>query len=63
MDESEITKLGEQFIDDAERIADNSPIIKVVGVGGGGNNAINHMYGQGIKDVSFVVLKIGRAHV
>ena len=56
MDESEITKLGEQFIDDAERIADNSPIIKVVGVGGGGNNAINHMYGQGIKDVSFVVL-------
>ncbi|MBQ9077296.1 MAG: cell division protein FtsZ [Muribaculaceae bacterium] len=30
-------------------------IIKVIGVGGGGNNAINHMYQQGIKNVSFVV--------
>ena len=30
-------------------------IIKVIGVGGGGNNAINHMYGQNIKGVSFVV--------
>ena len=30
-------------------------IIKVIGVGGGGNNAINHMYAQGIKNVSFVV--------
>lgn len=30
-------------------------IIKVIGVGGGGNNAINHMYNQNIKGVSFVV--------
>ena len=30
-------------------------IIKVIGVGGGGNNAVNHMFRQGIKDVSFVV--------
>lgn len=30
-------------------------IIKVVGVGGGGSNAVNHMYNQGIKDVEFVV--------
>lgn len=30
-------------------------IIKVVGVGGGGSNAVNHMYGLGIKDVEFVV--------
>ncbi|SFC80092.1 cell division protein FtsZ [Flexibacter flexilis DSM 6793] len=30
-------------------------IIKVVGVGGGGSNAVNFMYGQGIKDVEFVV--------
>lgn len=29
-------------------------IIKAVGVGGGGNNAVNHMYRQGIKNVSFV---------
>lgn len=31
-------------------------IIKVMGVGGGGNNAINHMYMQNIEGVSFVVL-------
>lgn len=30
-------------------------IIKVLGVGGGGNNAINHMYKQNVKSVSFVV--------
>jgi cell division protein FtsZ len=30
-------------------------IIKVIGVGGGGSNAVNYMYGLGIKDVSFVV--------
>lgn len=30
-------------------------IIKVIGVGGGGNNAINHMFRQGIEHVSFVV--------
>lgn len=30
-------------------------IIKVIGVGGGGGNAVNHMYRQGITDVTFVV--------
>ncbi|MFM7194204.1 MAG: cell division protein FtsZ, partial [Bacteroidota bacterium] len=30
-------------------------IIKVVGVGGGGSNAVNHMYRMGIKDVEFIV--------
>ncbi len=30
-------------------------IIKVIGVGGGGGNAVNHMFQQGIKDVDFVV--------
>ncbi len=30
-------------------------IIKVIGVGGGGSNAVNHMYKQGIKDVEFIV--------
>ncbi len=30
-------------------------IIKVIGVGGGGSNAVNYMYKQGIKDVDFVV--------
>ena len=30
-------------------------IIKVIGVGGGGSNAVNHMFKAGIKDVEFVV--------
>jgi cell division protein FtsZ len=30
-------------------------IIKVIGVGGGGSNAVNHMFNQGIRDVDFVV--------
>ncbi|MCJ7758363.1 MAG: cell division protein FtsZ, partial [Gillisia sp.] len=32
-----------------------SNVIKVIGVGGGGSNAINHMFLQGIKGVDFVV--------
>lgn len=32
-----------------------SSIIKVIGVGGGGSNAVNHMYNHGIQDVTFVV--------
>lgn len=34
---------------------DNPSIIKVVGVGGGGCNAVNHMFRQGIKGVDFIV--------
>ena len=30
-------------------------IIKVIGVGGGGSNAVNHMYRQGIKGVDFLI--------
>jgi len=37
-------------------LAENeSSIIKVIGVGGGGGNAVNYMYQQGIKDVDFVI--------
>jgi cell division protein FtsZ len=32
-----------------------SNVMKVMGVGGGGSNAVNHMYSQGIKGVDFVV--------
>ena len=32
-----------------------SNVIKVIGVGGGGSNAVNHMYNKGIKGVDFVV--------
>ena len=34
---------------------EGSSIIKVIGVGGGGSNAVNHMYKQGIKGVDFIV--------
>jgi cell division protein FtsZ len=34
---------------------EQSSIIKVIGVGGGGSNAVNHMYKQGIKGVDFIV--------
>jgi cell division protein FtsZ len=34
---------------------ERSSIIKVLGIGGGGNNAVNHMFERGIRDVNFVV--------
>lgn len=34
---------------------DSSHIIKVIGVGGGGSNAVNHMFEQGITGVDFIV--------
>jgi cell division protein FtsZ len=34
---------------------DQSSIIKVIGVGGGGGNAVNHMFNQGIVGVNFVI--------
>lgn len=34
---------------------DESPIIKVIGVGGGGSNAVTHMYKQGIVGVDFAI--------
>lgn len=32
-----------------------SNVIKVIGIGGGASNAINHMFKQGIKGVDFIV--------
>jgi cell division protein FtsZ len=34
---------------------ENNSIIKVIGVGGGGSNAVNHMYKQGITGVDFII--------
>ena len=34
---------------------EQSSIIKVIGVGGGGSNAVNHMYGQNIEGVNFII--------
>ncbi len=35
-------------------------IIKVIGVGGGGSNAVNHMHSQGIKGVDFIICNTDR---
>ena len=40
---------------DFESPKDQSSYIKVIGVGGGGGNAVNHMFRQGIKGVDFIV--------
>ncbi len=37
-----------------------SSIIKVIGVGGGGSNAVNHMFAQGINGVDFIVCNTDR---
>ena len=42
------------ILDFGEPEKENS-IIKVIGVGGGGGNAVNHMYREGIHDVTFVL--------
>lgn len=42
------------ILDFGEVDKENS-IIKVIGVGGGGGNAVNHMYREGIHDVTFVL--------
>ncbi len=38
----------------------NPSIIKVIGVGGGGGNAVNHMFSEGIHDVSYVLCNTDR---
>ena len=39
---------------------DSPKIIKVIGVGGGGGNAVQHMQSQGIHDVNFVLCNTDR---
>lgn len=38
-------------------------IIKVIGVGGGGSNAVNYMFRQGIRDVEFIVCNTDSQHL
>lgn len=42
---------------------DNDSIIKVIGVGGGGSNAVNYMYSQKIPHVNFVICNTDRQHL
>lgn len=51
-------------IDDTSRFGGEDTeeiIIKAVGVGGGGNNAVDHMFREGIKNVSFVNINTDKA--
>lgn len=43
--------------------APQKALIKVMGVGGGGGNAINHMQAQGVSDVSFLALNTDVGHL
>lgn len=42
---------------------ENSNIIKVIGVGGGGSNAVKHMYSEGIVGVDFLVCNTDQGHL
>ncbi len=53
---SEAENLGLQF----DLPKENSSIIKVIGVGGGGSNAVNYMFDQGIVGVDFIVCNTDR---
>lgn len=66
MDEPQTsTPMGQsmQDIQDIPFVSTNDEhknIIKVIGVGGGGGNAVNHMYREGIHNVNFVVVNLDR---
>jgi cell division protein FtsZ len=42
---------------------EKSSIIKVIGVGGAGSNALNHMYQKGIKGVNFIIANTDEQHL
>lgn len=50
-------------LEDAQFVGDNSSLIKVIGVGGGGSNAVNYMYNQKIPRVKFVVCNTDKQHL
>ena len=46
--------------DEMERPIDDNAVIKVIGVGGAGNNAVNRMIASGIKGVEFISVNTDR---
>ena len=58
MQEDKMTNKNEVL--DFEDLPKDNCIIKVIGVGGGGGNAVNHMYRKSIKDVTFVLCNTDR---
>lgn len=53
MDEQDMIRV--EFDIPADQSVETPKIIKVIGVGGGGGNAVNHMYQEGIHDVTFAL--------
>ena len=51
------------FTPDYGEKAAPSSIIKVIGVGGGGSNAVKHMYSEGIVGVDFLICNTDRGHL
>lgn len=58
--ENEIYSLADDSSFDKDT---NASIIKVIGVGGGGSNAVNYMFGQNIPNVNFVVCNTDKQHL
>lgn len=60
MDDNQIYNLADDvaFLEDP-----NASIIKVIGVGGGGGNAVNYMYRQDIPNVNFVICNTDKQHL
>lgn len=56
MDEKEIEHIGSQFSDSCNAASKHGVIIKAIGVGGGGGNAVTYMARQGIEEVNFVLV-------
>ncbi len=52
---NKINKAASDGLIDVKGMSSSPSIIKVIGVGGGGGNAVNHMYREGIHDVNFVL--------
>lgn len=59
-DQNEIYNIADEasFMEDP-----NASIIKVIGVGGGGSNAVNYMFRQDIPNVNFVVCNTDKQHL
>ena len=55
MDEQKFTFGADDGIQFTGFHVNNPSIIKVIGVGGGGGNAVNHMFNEGIHDVTYVL--------
>lgn len=55
--------MEEQLLQIKNKDERNDSIIKVIGVGGGGGNAVDHMYGEDIRDVTFLLCNTDRQHL